>query len=132
MAGKYDIIRDTEADNSWQALFREDTEIKWVHVEYTSSATAGNREVALEVLDESDNVVLSCNSAATQAASLVNHHEFFPGTYREPAFALNAIQTPIPKDLVIPANHKLRVRDTAGIHVGDSIVVSYQRSHANQ
>lgn len=130
MAGIGIITRLTAATNTLSIQIRSAVKLNWAHLTYTSDATVGNRTIVLEVLDDAGNIVLDVHTSANQAASLTRHHEFFPGVYRETAFSTvgAAITTPIPMGLIIPGNYILRVRDSAAIAAGDSLVFTYQTS----
>lgn len=120
-------INRTTGTNTKSILFRTRVNLMWVHVEYVSSATAGNRAVVLELLDSSSNIVLDTHSTVNQAASLTRHYEFFPGTYREGAFGTPGgdIQLPLPDGLIILPNYTIRIRDTQNISASDAMTIGY-------
>lgn len=119
--------RTTEADNSWiSEIFREEQRLLWVHVVYTSTATVGNRQIVFQLKNTDGNVIYDAHAGAVQAASNVYHYEFMQGIYRETAFIDNAINVPIPVDLILPAGTTITIYDSANIAVGDSMVINYQ------
>jgi len=106
--------------------------VHWIHVEYTSAAGVGNRQIVAEVLNASDVVVYHVSAGAVQAASLVRGYDFAQGIYREAAFTDGEIQVPFPVDMVVATGWKIRVRDSANISAADSIVASLQYRNVAQ
>jgi hypothetical protein len=119
-------LRTTGATNSLQSnTVNEDTYLLFVSVAYTSNATVGNRQIVLQVLDPSNNVLAQHSAGLVQAASLVNRYNFMPCITRETALVNSEVNVPIPFDLMIPSGGSFKVLDTAGIAAGDSMVVGY-------
>lgn len=116
-----------DSDKSWVVPDNELWLLNWAHAILISTATVGNRELCINVLDELGNLLIDIPSSAVQAASLTNHYAFYQGIFRETAFAANAIQVPIPKDLYLRAGYTLRVYDRAAIApAADDMTVSFQ------
>ena len=113
--------------NTYSYTSDKDRELVFVHAEYTSSATVGNRSITLELLNAADTVIGDWHVTPTQAASLVRHYEFMQGTYREATFdAAGTVQTPFPIGLVVPIGYKIRIRDTNNISATDTMDIGYQ------
>ncbi len=90
-------------------------------INYTASATVGNRYIVMQLLNASNTVVGDLNTSAAITASATDHIDFVPGTYRETAFdATKTIQTPFPVDLLIPANYTLKIVDVSNVSTGDA------------
>jgi hypothetical protein len=118
--------RTTESDNSWtSSVFRKEQRLLWVHLQYTSNATAGNRQIRIAVTDGT-NTYFDTHSGAVQTASNLYHYECFQGIFRETSFIADAINVPLPQDLVIPANFYLVVEAESGGDAGDSMIIAYQ------
>ena len=126
MAGGTTTVRTTNASNSWSLSFNERKRLKYLHLSYTSTATAGNRQIRIGIKDSSGNVVWDSHAGAVQAASLTYHYFVLPGIYRETSFIDSEIQVPIPVDTIIDGNHSLFVDDDAAVAAGDSMVIGYQ------
>ncbi len=80
-----------------------------------STAVAGNRQMALEVKDDSANVIFRSLAGAVQAASLTREYHFAPNPVREAAFVNGQIMVPTPPDLILLPGWTLRFYDTAAI-----------------
>lgn len=89
-------------------------------VSLTTNASAANRRVVVGVYDDAGNVVVDIHSGAVVTASASNqHHELMQGVFRETSFVGNALQVPIPKDLIIPPGYSLKITIENGV-AGDS------------
>jgi hypothetical protein len=120
-------VRQTVATNTVTiSQFGEDTYILSVAVSFTSSATVGNRQLILQVLDSASNVLSTYSAGAVQAASLTNRYNFMPCGAREAAFVNSEINIPIPFDLIVPSGGSIKISDQANIAAGvDTMVVNY-------
>jgi hypothetical protein len=101
-----------------------DAYLNSVCAQYTSNATVGNRQLVLQVLDSSSNVMYQFSAGIVQAASLVRFYNFMAGVAREAAFVNGELMVPIPFDIIIPQGGSVKVFDSAAIAAGDSMVVS--------
>lgn len=123
---KYDATAN-DSDKSWTVPANRRWKISWIHVAYTSTATVGNRQLKMEVLDSGSNLRIDAHAGAVQAASNTYHYEFMKGIYRETSFVDNSIQVPIPYDVVIPAGWSLRIYDESAVDAAaDDMTVSFQ------
>lgn len=96
-----------------------------LRVDYTSSATAGTRQIVVEWLDGSSNIIAAFRAGTTQAASLTRIYQGGIGLPDMTAFRdTDFLSFPIPAGWELPAGHVLRVRDNKNIHTGDSFTVS--------
>jgi hypothetical protein len=118
------IERAAEADNSYTLAITTPGRLLWGHVEYTSNATAGNRQIRIAMLNAADNVLADSHAGAAQGASLVRHYMFLQGIYRETAFTDAEIDVPIPIGWYFLVGYSLRINDSAAIAAGDSMVIS--------
>lgn len=95
-------------------------------VTLVTSAAAGNRQMALEVQDDSANLVFRSLAGAVQAASLTREYHFAPNPVREAAFVNGQIMVPIPPDLILLPGWTLRLYDTAAVAAAaDDMTVSF-------
>lgn len=100
--------------------------LKWAHVRLTTTATVGNRQLRMQVQDDSANTVFDIHAGAVQAASLERHYEFMQGIYRETSFIDGAIQVPMPKCLHLLPGWTLRFKDENAVAAAaDDMVVSF-------
>ena len=104
------------AATEWQLLS--------VLVDYTSTAAAGNRQLAVQVLDASDNVLLDVRAGAVQAASLTRRYVFSVGAPDDFGFRdTNLLMVFLPL-AILPAGYQVRVWDNKAIAAAaDTMVV---------
>lgn len=119
------VPRTAIATNTFAIPITAPARLEWMHVTYTSNATIGNRQMAIELLDSAGNILIDNDAGAVQAASLTQHYLILQGSFRESAFIAGELQVPLPFDWIMLPGHQLRFRDTANVAVGDSLVYSY-------
>lgn len=87
-----------------------------VHVNLTSTATIGNRQLVIESKDSSGDIVATIVCQATQAASLVVDYSFTPNVVSLSSAVNGVVTTPIPANgLIVPANGSIRVYDKSAV-----------------
>ncbi len=121
-------VADTTTNDSDKTLTvpaGKEWHVMSIHVSYTSSATAGNRQLEIRFLDNDDDIMSSARARLTQAASLSYQYEFAPGlTNDTAAYDTDHITTSIPSTLVLPAGYKVRIFDNNAIApAGDTMTV---------
>lgn len=90
-----------------------------------STATAGNRQMALEITDDSAKLVFRSLAGAVQVASLTREYHFAPNVDREAAFVNGQIMVPVPPKLIMLPGWTMRFYDTAAIDAAaDDMTVS--------
>ena len=94
-----------------------DCQLVSMHVDYTTTSTAGNRLLEIDYKD-ADGVSLGhIHPGSYQAASLVYHYYFMLGIYRETVSAVadsgidGTIQVPIPNGLILPRGGSIVIKD---------------------
>lgn len=73
------VQADTTADDSDKTITvptGEIWQVQTIYVDYTSTSTAGNRQLVVQFRDDSDNIVGEARAGATQAASLQYFYTF--------------------------------------------------------
>lgn len=102
------------------------SKLTFVQAKVVTSVTVGARQLELRIEDSAGNVLASMAVGATQAASLTRAHSFIDGvTQRESTVLANQLVAPLP-EVIIPANGKLRLLDTADIdHAADTVAITY-------
>jgi hypothetical protein len=126
MAGSTTTNREVVATNTYSTVIRDRKKINWIHVVYTSTATAGNRQLVIQMLDSSGNVLFDVHAGAVQAASNTYHYSCQQGVYRETSFVDGSLQVPIPADWVFEGNVTLKVYDDTDTDGSDDFVLTYQ------
>ena len=116
-----------DSDKSFVVPDNEMWELNFAHVLFTSTATVGNRQILMELIDADNNIVLDLAAGALQAASLVRHYAFLQGIYRETSFVDNEIQVPLPQAGFLLPGWTLRVYDENAVDAAaDDMTVSFQ------
>lgn len=144
--GRVKTDPDSAIAEAWEHSFQQDTGInsldftpaadtKWrvdsVYVSYVSSAVAGNRRVAVQILDaDGVTVLFEVRAGNDQAASLTRLYSFAPGI--QPGLGgftdTNFLQINLPSLFILPDTYILRVCDVKNIDdTGDAITVTLGR-----
>ena len=119
----------TTADNevTFAVPTNKDWHVMWIWLEYTSGATAGTRQVQVDVRDSGDDVIMSLIPGVTQTASLTYRYLFAPGMADLTAARdTDYIMTPMPPSIIIPEFCDIRIHDKADIQTDtqeDSVVI---------
>lgn len=105
------------AGYEWQVL--------WIFVRYASTGDAGNRQLEIQLLDDSNNLIGDFRAGATQAASLVRQYMFAPALADLTAFRdTDYLMTPLPPTTFLPAGYSVRVFDNNAVAVaGDDLII---------
>jgi len=125
--GTRHILDEVADDSDKTIVVAADRRLKLYYGQVTlvSTGSAGNRQMALEVLDDSAKLVYRSLAGATQAASLTREYHFGPNAVRESAFVNGQIMVPTPPDLILIPGWTLRIYDTAAIDAAaDDMTVS--------
>lgn len=112
----------TEADNSLTSVLTDALLLEHLVATYVSTATVGNRTVALSILDAADVVLAQMAGDVNQAASLTRRYIFGRGLPADAAFVGTNLQRPLHL-YRLEAGWKIRVSDLAGIAAADSMRV---------
>lgn len=100
--------------------------MEWIHIILITTATAGNRQIVIEVKDESAQLMYDLHAGAVQAASLTRHYMALPGIYRETAFVDGQIQMALPQKMVLKPGWTIRMYDSAAVDAAaDDMTVSF-------
>jgi hypothetical protein len=79
-----------DSDKSFTVPANEEWELTGVWVELISTATAGDRQVTVEIQDSSNDVIAQIQAGAVQAASLTRYYQFGKGMDTLSAFTGDA------------------------------------------
>lgn len=97
-------------------------QIAAAHVVLVTTATAGNRVLALRALDAAGNILCHIPISANVAASLTTRITWGAGC---PNFASGNFQVAsLPVEFTLPAGASIQILDQANIDVADTIAVS--------
>jgi hypothetical protein len=124
-------INDTTADDNDKSFtVPADTErhILWIWVEYTSTGTAGDRQLVVEVQAAGPDVIAQwARAGIVQTASLTRYYQFGPGLPDDIAFRdTDYLRTPIPTSGVLKAGDILRIYENNDVDDDDDMIVHIQ------
>lgn len=101
--------------------------IKSIWVELTTTATVGDRQLVIEIQDDSDDVIAQIRAGAVQAASLTRYYLFAPNVTELTSFRDTDALTTILPDWVLPASYDIRVYDNNAVAAAaDDMVIHIQ------
>lgn len=104
-------LLDNDSDKSFVVPAGVRYHVYYGSVIYVSTAVAGNRLIALEVLDGSSNHIFHSIAGSVQAASGTREYMFQPTGTPETTFRDDHIVVPIPEKLIILPGWTLRIHD---------------------
>ena len=113
------VLQVDETTNDSDKLFTVPANTEWriimLLAELSSTATVGNRQLALRIQDADADLIGFFVAGLVQAASLTFAYQFLPGVARETAVVNANVFIPIPPDLWLPPGFMIRVVDDAAI-----------------
>lgn len=117
-AGAFEQQSDITADDS-DKTFTVPAGFMWniisIRVELTTTATAGNRQICIEITDGT-NVILKVMAGIVQAANLARYYNFYGGAPNLTAFINTShLTNPIPDGLMLLPGYTVRIYDNAAI-----------------
>lgn len=102
-------------------------DVRWVHVSYTSDATAGNRNLLFTFRNRAGVTLYDVRSGANQGASSTRHYNFVKGCHRETGFQGGGTEMLIPlPHLFIEAGYQMLITDENAVSAADTYVLSFQ------
>lgn len=104
-----------DSDNTWTVPANTEYQILSVYVSLVTTATVGNRQMAVQALDSSNNILIGARAGAVQAASLTRVYNFAPGLPTDVAFRDTDYLAVSMPPIFLAAGQKLRVWDKAAI-----------------
>lgn len=106
-----------DSDKSFTVPASAEWQILTIWVEFTSTGTAGNRQLVIETQDASADVTgQPIRAGVTQAASLTYYYQFGPALADLTALRdTDWLMSPIPPTLILPTGHVLRVYDNNAV-----------------
>lgn len=116
-----------DSDTTFTVPANTEYQILSVYVSLTTTSTAGNRQMAVQALDSSDNILIGARARVTQSASLTRVYNFAPGLPNDGGFYdTDYLAVSLPP-IFLTAGQKLRVWDKAAIAAAaDDMVVRVQ------
>ena len=113
-----------DSDKSFTVPANTEWMIKSIWVELITTVSAGDRQMEIQIQDDSADVIGSIRAGIVQTASLTRYYLFALGVADLTSFRdTDHLTTPIP-ELWLPASYVLRVFDNAAVDVAaDDMVV---------
>ena len=105
-----------DSDKTFTVPASTEWEILSIWVEFTSTATVGNRQLVIELQDSSSDVIGQIRVGAVQAASLTRYYQLGQGlgveltSFRDTDF----LMTPLPK-VILSASYVIRIYDNNAV-----------------
>jgi len=104
-----------DSDKSIVVTASYEWKIQWIWVEFTSTASAGDRQIVIEIQDSATDVIFQMRAGLVQAASLTRYYLFAPMgaeivTFRDTDF----LYVPMPP-IHLPASYIVRVYDNNAV-----------------
>ncbi len=128
--GTLELEQDNTFDDSLKSFSVPAGEvwiIHWITINFSSTATAGNRllRVTLQPLTSISDVFIE--SGVNHPASTVINYTLFPGAPKETAFVNSALLLPLPTPCILPPAGLISILDSASIAVAadDMLVAVY-------
>lgn len=116
-----------DSDNTFTVPANTEYQVLSVYVSLATTATVGNRQMAVQALDASDNILIGARAGAVQAASLTRVYNFAPGFPQDTAFRDTDYLAVSMPPIFLAAGQKLRVWDKAAVAAAaDDMVVRVQ------
>ena len=113
-----------DSDKEFNVPDSTEWRVKWIWVEYTADANAGNRQLEIQIQDDADDVIAQVRAGQTVAATQVRYFLFAPHcadltAYRDTDY----LMTPMP-EWILSAGYDVRIWDNAAISAaGDDMNV---------
>lgn len=111
------------SDKQFTVPADEEWEISSILASATATATVGNRQFGVEIIDGSANVTARVINSANLAASGNLDVTFAPGLNDVTTAVKSTVHSSFPASLVLPAGYVIRVFDVNGIDAaGDTVI----------
>lgn len=108
-------VTANDSDKSFTVPTGESWKLLAARIVLVSSASAGNRQICIEITDGTD-VILRILAGAVQAASLTRNYNFYQGAPNLTAFIdTTHLTNPIPPDLYLGAGYVIRIYDKTAV-----------------
>ena len=118
-----------DSDKTFTVPASTEWQILWIWVEFTSTATVGDRQLVIEVQDSANDVIgQPMRAQAVQAASLTRYYMFGASLPDLDAFRdTDWLCSPIPPGLILQAGDQLRIYDNNAVDAAvDDMILQVQ------
>ena len=100
--------------------------ILWIWIEFTTTATTGNRRLRIDIRDTSNDVILAIISPFVQAESNTYFYVVLPGGFTPNTSAESGVQgyLPMPRELILPSGYNIRIYDQNAVDASaDDLII---------
>ncbi len=104
-----------DSDKSLTVPASTEWRVKWLWVELVSDANAGNRQVIVEIQDDSADVIAQIRAGIVQAENLTRYYLFAPNVTELAAFRDTDYLSTIMPEWILPVGYVIRVWDNNAI-----------------
>ena len=105
----------TDSDKSFTVPASTEWRVKWIYIEYTSTAAAGTRQVEIQIQDDAADVIARLVCGDTQIASLTRYYLFAPNVTELVAERDTDKFSTLMPEWILPAAYVVRVWDNNAI-----------------
>lgn len=122
------LISDETLNDSDKVIFTvpdgEVYELLWIYVEFTTTATVGNRLLDYHVRDADGDVVEAMPSSSSRPANATTINRWLPGEGYLSQTGRGLFIEPLPSKVLIPSGFSVRIFDVAAIDAAaDDLIV---------
>lgn len=113
-----------DSDKSIAVTAGYEWKIQWVWIELATTATVGDRQIVIEIQDDSADVIFQMRAGIVQAASLTRYYLFAPMGAEIVAFRdTDFLYVPMPP-IHLPASYVIRIYDNNAVDAAaDDMVI---------
>lgn len=102
--------------------------VHWILINFVATATVGSREIVINVLDDSANLLGRLPSGNNIPASFTRFIQFVAGVFTNQDTSQETITGTLPSPLLLPAAYQLRIFDFIAVDAAaDDMLVSLGR-----
>jgi len=121
------VAEETANDSDKTLTVPASTEyqVLWIYLEFTTTATVGDRQIQINLLDGAADVIGQIRPNVTQAASLTYYYMIAPSLANGVAvYDTDHIQTPLPPSVFLPATYAVRIYDNNAVDAAaDDLII---------
>lgn len=116
-----------DSDKSFTVPASTEWRVKWIYVELTTTATAGNRQMEIQIQDDAADVIARLVCGDVQAASLTRYYLFAPNVAELTAERDTDKFSTLMPEWILPASYVVRVWDNAAVDAAaDDLIIQMQ------
>lgn len=129
------LLPDEAAGNNkmFEVPQGQEYQVLWIYVEFTTVAGGAARQLEIDVLDNTGDIIGQIRPGVTQAASNTYYYMFAPSLADLTAIRdTDYLMTPFPPTIFLPGYYQIRVFDNNNVDNTDTINVQMMVASRNQ